>query len=420
MIHLAISFALARMGVAHVTIPASDSDQVRRELSSQLKLKVVISDVESIVASTPNALLFNKLELMNLNGEQKDALRASDGSLTWLILQSSGTTGAVKFSELSHQDAINRSEQFSEVIQVQPTDIAWIIPRIDFYFQKFALIQALRGGAAACLPLGMQISHELIGYLNKVGITLASGNPSLARHLVHIGQPMPTLRFYGVTSAPTPEELRRDFKSIVNDNLCVVYGTNETGLIAATSIGQGRGVVGSVGKPTPATSVRVVGLNGELLHNGETGEVEVMTPGSIRSYLDAPDATAASFNNGWFSTGDLGYLTQAGELVLQGRKDDMMIYDGINIYPAEIENALSSHPAVNEVAAFSMHHARFQDEPVAAVTLKNAVSENELVEFAKVQLGIKHPRQVFILKEFPRNPMGKILKRELSAMVTRS
>ena len=97
-----------------------------------------------------------------------------------------------------------------------------------------------------------------------------------------------------------------------------------------------------------------------------------------------------------------------------------MIFDGMNIYPAEIENVLSSHPAVDEVAAFSVKHERFQDVPVAAVTLKATVAEKDLVEFCKTPLGVKHPKRVFILKDFPRNQMGKILRRELLSMVSKN
>ena len=151
----------------------------------------------------------------------------------------------------------------------------------------------------------------------------------------------------------------------------------------------------------------------------ETGEVRVKGPGVVNAYVNNTEATSRSFKNGWFYPGDLGYLTQEGALILQGRKDDMLIFDGINIYPAEIENVLSSHPAVGEVAAFSINHEQFQDVPVAAVTLKEIVSEEELIRFCREPLGIKSPKRIFVVKDFPRNQMGKILKRELPAMVTR-
>ena len=148
-----------------------------------------------------------------------------------------------------------------------------------------------------------------------------------------------------------------------------------------------------------------------------SGEIRVSGPGVITSYIDNPEASAKSFRNGWFYPGDLGFMTAEGALVLQGRKDDMMIFDGINIYPAEIEGVLAAHPSVRETAAFSLRHERFQDVPVAAVTLTSEASEKALIEHCRNLLGIKHPKRVFVLEEFPRNPMGKILRRELAQHV---
>jgi len=105
--------------------------------------------------------------------------------------------------------------------------------------------------------------------------------------------------------------------------------------------------------------------------------------------------------------------------MLQGRKDDMTIFDGMKIYPAEIENALLAHPAVHEVAAFSLRHPRFQDVPAAAVILTDAIEEAELISSGRERIGVCHPRRVFVVDEFPRNAMGKILKRELRQLAVR-
>ena len=136
-------------------------------------------------------------------------------------------------------------------------------------------------------------------------------------------------------------------------------------------------------------------------------------PGNHR-ILSGRSGSHRQIIQGWMVyPGDLGYLTNDGALVLQGRRDDMMIFDGMNIFPAEIENALRSHHAVREAAAFAVNHWRFQDVPVAAVTLRGRVSEQELVEHCGRILGFRNPLRIWIIKDFPRNPMGKILKREL-------
>lgn len=196
----------------------------------------------------------------------------------------------------------------------------------------------------------------------------------------------------------------------------IVYATNEADTITLADPALQAQVPNTVGRPVAPLEVQVVDGEGRVLPAEQTGEVRVRGPGVASAYLDNPQATARSFRDGWFHPGDLAYLTQEGALVLLGRKDDMMIFDGMNIYPAEIENALLSHPAVREAAAFPARHERFQDVPMAAVTLSGSVSERALIEHCRNLIGIRHPRRVRIVQEFPRNAMGKILKRELVAL----
>ena len=416
-IHLVTALGLARMGVAHIAISASESDHVRNELSTKLELEAVISDLENVVTAKSNALLLNKLAIVNTTARQKESLRSTDGNLTWLILQSSGTTGKPKFSELSHDSANDRYFRFLSLFECNYDDIFWAASRPDFVVAKQRLTLSLLTGASVCLPSFGAISADLINFLNHQKVSLACGTPSHLHQLIAVGIPIPSLRVFEARSAFINESLRMDFKSKINRNLYIVYGTNEGEALAFASPTLQLQVPNSVGVAAESIDIEIVDEHVKPKLALDTGEVRVRGPGVVTKYLNNPDATAKSFKGGWFYPGDLGYLTEEGSLVLQGRKDDMMIFDGMNIYPAEIENVLSSHPAVNDVAAFSIKHEQFQDVPVAAVILKELVSEKELIDFCKTPLGIKHPKRVFILKEFPRNQMGKILKRELSSVV---
>lgn len=416
-IHLVTALALARMGVAHIAIAASESDQVKNELSTKLELKVVVSDIQKIVTATSNALLLNKLTIVNINARQKESLSSTDGNLTWLILQSSGTTGMTKFAELSHDSANDRFVRFLPLFECNYDDIFWAASRPEFVVAKQRLTFSLLAGAAVCLPAVGAISADLINFLNHQNISLACGTPSHLHQLIAVGIPIPSLRVFEARSAFINEKSRRDFKSIICRNLHIVYGTNEGEALTHATPTLQQQVPNTVGVATASIDIEIVDEQDKLKPTLATGEVRVRGPGVVTKYLNNPEASAKSFKDGWFYPGDLGYLTEAGVLVLQGRKDDMMIFDGMNIYPAEIENVLSLHPAVNDIAAFAIKHEKFQDVPVAAVTLNEPVSENELIDFCKTPLGIKHPKRVFIIKEFPRNAMGKILKRELSSVV---
>jgi len=416
-LHLITSLALARIGVAHIAIPLSESSLARNALVEKLGLKQIICDTEKICSTSPNTILLKKLVAAELNQGEKQKLGSTDGQLTWLILQSSGTTGTPKFAELTHDMAHERVERFLALFNSQQSDIFWAASRPDFVVAKQRLTFNMIAGAAICLPHDNRISTELLDFLNQQKITLACGTPSHLHQLITIGQSIPSLRVFEARSAFINERLRADFKSNVTPNLYIVYGTNEGEALSCADPSLQSLVPNTVGIATGSIEIEVVDSSEAPPPSQTTGEVRVRGSGVVTSYLNNPEASAKSFKNGWFYPGDLGYLTDEGSLVLQGRKDDLMIFDGMNIYPAEIENVLSSHPAVNEVAAFALKHERFQDVPVAAVTLKQSVPEKDLIDYCKVPLGIKHPKRVFVLTEFPRNQMGKILKRELSAMV---
>jgi cyanophycin synthetase len=418
-IHLVIALALARMGVAHIAIAASESGQVRNELSTKLELKALISDLENIVKTTSNAVLLNKLVVRNINSGQKESLRSIDGSLTWLISQSSGTTGKPKYFSISHNENFFRMTLYLPVLGCNEKDIFWTASRLDFVSAKQRVISALHRGAAVCLPSNYGVTIETVNFVKCSNVTLAFAIPSHIHQILLLNCSLPNIRAFQTGTTTISERLRTEFRKRVCPNLYITYGTNEIG--PATTVGSDwlDTLPNTVGFPIGSIEIEIVNDSGIRLPPLETGEIRIKNTKIDVTYINDTEATAKSFKEGWFYPGDLGYLTKEGALILQGRKDDMMIFDGMNIYPAEIENILSSHPAVKEVAAFALKHERFQDVPVAAVTLKEPIAERDLIEFCKTSLGIKHPKRIFIFKEFPRNQIGKILKRELSAIVAK-
>jgi cyanophycin synthetase len=418
--HLVASLSLARIQVAHIAIPVSESKQVRYELLNKLELKMILSDIEELVISTPKTSLLNKLEPnLNISVEQKKSLMSSEGNFTWLILQSSGTTGAPKFAELSHDSANDRFIRFLSLFECNKDDIFFTASRPDFVVAKQRQMFSLVAGAAVFMPTIKSISANLVSFLNQYKITLACGTPSHLSRFISIGVPIPSLRVFEARSAFISERIRLDFKTKINSNLYIVYGTNEGDALTLANPTIQQQVPNTVGFATKSIEIEIVDIHGVPKSALDTGEVRVRGPGLVKKYLNNSEASINSFKNGWFYPGDLGYLSKEGALVLQGRKDDMMIFDGMNIYPAEIENVLASHSSVKEVAAFAVKHELFQDVPFAAVILNESVTEKDLIEFCKKLLGIKYPKRIFILKEFPRNQFGKILKRDLLSIVAK-
>jgi acyl-CoA synthetase (AMP-forming)/AMP-acid ligase II len=414
--HLIASTALARIGAAHIALPPSDGPELRADIQRRLCLSRVLCDHEDL-GGGPNALVLPRTEALDLSVAEHERIRCDDPEAPWLILQSSGTTGRPKFAMLTQREAIERYRRYRPLFNCGPQDVFWPASRLDFVVAKQRSLFSMLAGATLCLSTGLAMSPELVAFLEETGVTLACGTPSHLHALIDMGVPMPTLRVFEARSAVISERLRRDFRARISDALHIVYATNEGETLTLATPLQLSQQPDTVGRPVAPIELQIVDSTGTPLPVGQTGEIRVRGPGIVTSYLDHPEATARSFREGWFHPGDLGYLSESGDLFLQGRMDDMMIFDGMNIYPAEIEQALSAHPAVREVAAFALRHQKFQDIPAAAVTLREPVGEADLIVFAQARMGLRHPRRVFVLEAFPRNAMGKILKRTLREQV---
>src|SRR5262249_5941277 len=143
----------------------------------------------------------------------------------------------------------------------------------------------------------------------------------------------------------------------------------------------------TVGIPYPGVAIEIVDDRDRALPPGEVGLIRMRGSGYARGYLDDPVATAKAFRDGWDYPGDLGLLTPEGALILKGRADDLINYDGTKIYPIDIELALQQHPAVAEAAAFPVVVEGYRQRPVAAVTLAAPATREELLAFCRERLG---------------------------------
>jgi acyl-coenzyme A synthetase/AMP-(fatty) acid ligase len=199
----------------------------------------------------------------------------------------------------------------------------------------------------------------------------------------------------------------------LSPNLYIHYGTTEVGIIAIATPDHVARIPGAVGAPVPGVKVEIVDAEGHPVPAGEIGEIRVRSAAAIDFYLDDEDENARAFQNGWFRPRDSVSLTEAGVLIHHGRADDVIILDGINIYPFEIEDALLEHEAVTEAVAFSVKSPARGDIPLAAVVVKRSLVRAELLNYCHSLLGEHAPHDVIALASLPRNAMGKVVKTEL-------
>jgi fatty-acyl-CoA synthase len=203
------------------------------------------------------------------------------------------------------------------------------------------------------------------------------------------------------------------------DVLFNFYGATETGLVTLAKPADLRAAPGTIGKALPNNDIRLVGEDGKDVAEGAVGELYVKNKMLVSGYHNDEDATKQSMLEGFFSVGDLARRDASGHYFIEGRKRDMVISGGVNVYPAEVEGVLEQHPDIAEVAVVGVPDREWGERVRAFIVRKSGatVDEGELKVFVRERLaGPKVPRDFVFVESLPRNPTGKVLKRELRGM----
>lgn len=409
LMNLLASLACMRLGVSFVDVPRNE--KILSQIQEKLEVTHVISNNFDNLPSTNIINVRDLRTIMNFDSNfEKSQVELSNFSF---IVKTSGTTGNPKFVGLSNEIMKLRFSSYG----FYNTDIFWSPVALNFFSSKLRYFSALTEGST--IVLGCGLNGHGINFLNSMAVTKLFCTPSQLHKLIEIGIPLPKCHSIQVTSSFVSEKLRREFKEKINENLYVAYGTTEVGIVTEADPNLQIKLPDTVGTLYPKTDIQVVNQNDVVVSVGTPGIIRIKSPGMCHSYLNDPEMSKINFREGWFYPGDLGYFDSNSALFLLGRSDDMMICDGVNIHPTEIERVLSQHNQVIEVAAFSVAHEKYGEIPVAAVILKDKVSENELIQFCYSELGARAPRKIIFTEDFPRNGMGKVLRQELKSTYAR-
>ena len=268
---------------------------------------------------------------------------------------------------------------------------------------KFDVVRALETTQSE-RPTNMWLSPTMVNMLLQVP-ELESYDLTSVRFIVNGGEKMPV---------PFIQRILRVFP---NAWLADAYGLTET-VSGDTFLDRGSVIrkIGSVGKPVVHLRVRVVDADGRDVATGSVGEIVLQGPKVFKGYWHNQEATAAAIRDGWFYTGDVGRLDEDGYLYIEDRKKDMIISGGENIASPEVERAIYEHPAVLEAAVIGVPDERWGEVPKAFVVLRvgETATGDELIAHCRARLAkFKVPKQVQFIDALPRNPSGKVLKREL-------
>jgi acyl-CoA synthetase (AMP-forming)/AMP-acid ligase II len=272
--------------------------------------------------------------------------------------------------------------------------------------------------AGACMVLRRRFDAvEVLGVLEQERITgtvLASTMLDMLRRAATGDEDLSKVRWvmYGQVSLALFHELRTLFP---HARLIEGYGLTETcGGLTYVDADHAEAKHGSVGIPVPWVDVCIFDEFDHEVGPGQEGEVVARGPKVSPGYLDDGEATRNAFRNGWFHTGDIGLIDEDGYLYIRDRLKDMIRSGAENIASAEVESVLAGHPKVLAVAVVGSPHPKWVEVPVAFVVGRPGLEAADLMEFASSRLGkFKLPKEVYLVEEFPTNPSGKILKREL-------
>jgi fatty-acyl-CoA synthase len=258
--------------------------------------------------------------------------------------------------------------------------------------------------------------------IEKERVTCSLMVPTMLIRLANL--PKETLAKYDTSSlrwvmsgaAPLTTEAARRFMQQFGPILWNFYGATETGLVTLAGPHDHVSRPGTIGKRMRGNEIRLLDDNGRDVPVGQVGELYARNPTLISGYHGNDDATKSSQREGFFSVGDVGRIDDEGYYYLESRKHDMVISGGVNIYPREIEDHLSTHPAILEAAVIGVPDPEWGETLRAFIVLRNGqqLTETEVVTYCREGLAdYKRPRKVTFLPELPRNPTGKVLKREL-------
>jgi long-chain acyl-CoA synthetase len=358
-----------------------------------------------------------------------------DPDMDATILYTSGTTGHPKGAVSTHRAVISALQSFAcrTIVNVlmmdkqpepskNPASFILIVP----LFHVTGCIAVLMSCFSAGYKLVMMYKWDparALELIEREKITQFVGVPTQSWDLLECpdfaSRDTSSLASIGGGGAPAPPELvRRVDKSFKGGRPNIGYGMTETNAYGPGNAGDDYlRKPTSCGRVVPSVEMRVTDDDGNALGPNEVGEIWFKGPNLIRGYWNRPEATAETIVDGWLRSGDIGRIDEEGFVYVQDRAKDMVLRAGENVYCAEVEAAIYEHPAVYEAAVFGLPHERLGEEVAAAIVLKEgqALDAEGLREFLAEHLApFKIPSQLTVhAEQLPRNPAGKILKRQL-------
>lgn len=346
----------------------------------------------------------------------------SDENDVAVIIYTSGTTGFPKGAMLTHKNIIANAVSCTDVIDVTKYDrLLLALPMFhSFTFTVCIMMTLYKGATIVGLPSIKPFSQVLKAIILH-RVTLFIGIPKIydilsERSIPFFIRPFIRVRACISGSAPLSAKTLENFGKNIGIPLLEGYGLSEASPVVSVNPLHGERKAGSVGVCVPDVEVKIMDDEGNEAPLGDSGEICVRGPNVMTGYYNREQETAESFYDEWLRTGDVGKIDEQGYLYILDRKKNMILVQGMNVYPREIEEVILTHPAVEECAVVGLDDTKHGEIPAACIVVKSdkKLTRKELLLFLRKRIAAyKYPRKVFFLDSLPRSGVGKILKHEL-------
>ena len=428
-------FAVLGLGaVAVLCNPASPAAELERELRAVMTTFAIVGPTAAPAVSplglgtilvADGATIEGARRLDEITGEPQGAVDMAASDLAVLVF-TSGTAGAPKAAMLTHGNLLANIDQVQRHPgrEVKADDVAFgLLPLFHIFGLNVVLGLTLHAGGSVVLREHFEPTSAAAD-IKRHGVTLLAGAPPMfGAWVAAAGSGIPndafsTVRLAVSGAAPLASETARAFEQAFGVPLREGYGLTEASPVVTSSHLDRPAKPGSVGVPLPGLDVRLVDEDGEDALAGDSGEIWVKGPNVFAGYWEDPKATAAALTpDGWLRTGDVAVVDDDGEIWLVDRAKDLIIVSGFNVFPAEVEEVLKSHPGVADAAVIGCPDQRTGERVQAFVVARqDDLTVQELTDHCRQHLArYKCPAEIELVDALPHATSGKLLRKDVGS-----
>lgn len=428
-------FAIARVGAVLIPLNPFLSKEESSYIVQQAGIKVLFCGEESYYdelrqeiesLTTLISVCFHAEDYIDyaelLVGHNTEEVRIEPKEELFAILFTSGTTGRPKGAMLTHENVLFTAMSGSKIMKCTMEDV-FLIPNPLFHVMGVTFILRATYCGGKLVVMQKYSVKNALALIESERVTIHPGVPTM--FILELNSPdfdnydLSSLRTGEMAAAPCPVEIVKQIRAKMNCNVLVAYGSTETSATLTMTGFDDDDTLRSetVGRPVPGAQLKVVNENREECAVGGIGELVCKGPGVTKGYYKMPEETAKAIDQeGWFYTGDMATIDENGYVRIVGRKKELIIRGGYNIYPRELEEALHQHTSIAEAAVIGIPDTLFGELTCACVVLKEGVrsTEEELLDYMRERfVKYKVPDKFIILDKLPVTASGKISKLKL-------